>query len=92
MKKLTVVRFKPKSGCHATFVEALKEQARSAEHVEHRIMQTENEVVAISIRDAEKLQDSANQGIVWLDQHRHLLEEYNSSDRHTIFMTGDLVQ
>ena len=91
MKKLTIVKFKPKPECYDEFIEALKEQGRSAYHIEHYIMECADEVVAVSIRDAEQLEESAKQGIFWLDQQRHLLEEYNKEDRHTIFMTGDLV-
>ena len=52
MKKLAIVRFKPKPECFIEFVEALKEHSRE----------------------------------------RHLLQEFNYADRHTIFMTGDLVE
>ena len=92
MKKLTIVRFKPKPECHDEFIEALKVQGRSAAHVEHHIMRCDDEVVAVAIRNADKLEESAKQGVGWLDQQRHLLQEYNEVDRHTIFMTGDLVE
>ena len=88
MKKLTIVRFKPKPGCHNEFIEALKKQGSSSGHVDHHIMQSDDEVVAVAIRDTDKLEESAKQGIGWLDQQRHLLQEYNEVDRHTIFMTG----
>jgi hypothetical protein len=39
MKKLTIVRFKPKPEYREEFIEALKEQGNSAGHVEHHIMQ-----------------------------------------------------
>ena len=52
MKKLTIVRFKPKPECFSEFVEALKEHSRE----------------------------------------RHLLQEFNDVDKHTIFMTGDLIE
>jgi hypothetical protein len=32
-----------------------------------------------------KMQDMA---LEWLDQHRYMLEEYSSADRHTIAITG----
>jgi hypothetical protein len=28
----------------------------------------------------------------WLDTQRHLLQEYNEVDRHTLPVTGDLVE
>ena len=92
MKKLTIVRFKPKPEYREEFIEALKVQGRSVSHVEHHIMQYDDEVVAVAIRDADKLEESAKQGVGWLDQQRHLLQEYNNVDRHTIFMTGDVVE
>ena len=92
MQKLTIVRFKPMSGCHKEFIETLKEQGKSAGHVEHHIMQCEDEVVVVAIRDNDKLAESAKQGIDWLDQQRHLLQKYNEVDRHTIFMTGEIVE
>ena len=41
---------------------------------------------------SKKLEESAKQGVGWLDQQRHLLQEHNEVDRHTIFMTGDLIE
>jgi hypothetical protein len=55
-------------------------------------MQSDDEVVVVAIRDTDKLEESAKQGVGWLDQQRHLLQEYNELDRHTIVMTGDLVE
>jgi hypothetical protein len=92
MKKLTIVRFKPKPECREGFIEALKKQGNSAGHIEHHIMQCDDELVAVVIRDTDKLEESAKQGVDWLDQQRHLLQEHNEVDRHTIFMTGDLIE
>jgi hypothetical protein len=92
MKKLTIVRFKPKPECREEFIEALKKQGNSAGHIEHHIMQCDDELVAVVIRDTDKLEESAKQGVDWLDQQRHLLQEHNEVDRHTIFMTGDLIE
>ena len=91
MKKLTIVRFKPKPECFDEFVEAVKEHYRG-QHPAHYIMTRDDEVVSVAIRDADKLEESAKEGVSWLDQQRKLLQEYNEVDRHTIFMTGDLVE
>ena len=91
MKKLTIVRFKPKPEFSEEFIDALKEQGKSTAHIEHHIMQCDDEVVAVAIRDTKNLEESAKQGVVWLNQQRHLLQEYNEIDRHSIFMTGDLI-
>jgi hypothetical protein len=53
-------------------------------------MQCDVKVVVVAIRDTNKLEESTKQGLGWLDQQRHLLQEYNEVDPHTIFMTGDL--
>ena len=92
MKKLSIIRFKPKPECYEEFLAALKIQAKNAQHVEHRIVRCDDEVVAISIREADKLAESAKQGVEWLDDHRHLLQEWNEVDRHTLAMTGELVE
>ena len=92
MNKLTIVRFKPKPECYEEFLAALKIQATNAQHIEHRIVRCDDEVVAISIREADKLAESAKQGVAWLDGHRHLLQEWNEVDRHTLAMTGELVE
>ena len=92
MKKLSIIRFKPKPECYEEFLAALKIQATNAQHVEHRIVRCDDEVVVISIREADKLAENAKQGVEWLDGHRHLLQEWNDVDRHTLAMTGDLVE
>ena len=52
-----------------------------------------DEVITIVIRDAEGFEQSAQDGVVnWLDQRRHLLQEFDPVNRHTITMSGDLVE
>jgi hypothetical protein len=51
-----------------------------------------DEIYAIVIRDANVLQEKASKGVNWLDTQRHLLQEYNEVDRHTLPVTGDLVE
>ena len=41
---------------------------------------------------SELLQQSATQGVEWLDGVRHMLQGYNSTDRHTIPITGNLFE
>ena len=91
MKKLTIVRFKPKPECFDEFVKALKEHSRGR-YPAHYIVTRDDEVVSVAIRDADKLEESGKEGVSWLDQQRHLLQEYNVTDSHTIFMTSDLVE
>lgn len=54
-------------------------------------MRTNEEVVAVVVRDSEMLQENIQRGVAWLDSQRPLLQEYNEVDRHTLPMTGDLV-
>ena len=92
MKKLTIVRFKPKPECHDEFLAVLKVQATNANHIENRIACCDDEIVAISIRESDKFAESAKQGVEWLDRHRHLLQEWNEVDRHTMAITVELVE
>ena len=55
-------------------------------------MTKDDEVFSVSIRDSEFLQQSANQGVEWLDGVRHMLQEYNSTDPHAITINGDLFE
>ncbi|MCE2517670.1 MAG: hypothetical protein J4F41_07540 [Alphaproteobacteria bacterium] len=95
MKKMTIVRFKPKPEYYDQFVQDIVEhnQHGGDAHVhEARVMTAGEEVVVMVIRDAEKLAQSASEGVAWLDTKRHMLQEYNAEDRHTLPMTGDLVE
>lgn len=58
---------------------------------DHRLMRTDEEVVAIVVRDSEMLQENIKRGVAWLNSQRPLLQEYNEVDRHTMPMTGDLI-
>ena len=51
-----------------------------------------DEIYGVVIRDSDALQESASKGVNWLDTQRHLLQEYNEVDRHTLPVTGDLVE
>ena len=93
MKTCSIIRFKPKEDCYEAFVEARR--ARSKAMIEHPNRVSEytllagDEVVSVTIfNDVDyviKMQDMA---LEWLDQHRYMLEEYSSADRHTIAITG----
>ena len=58
----------------------------------HYLMTHGEEIYAIAIRDADVLQEKASKGVEWLDTQRHLLQEWNEVDRHTLPVTGDLVE
>ena len=92
-KKLSIVRFKPKPEHFDEFVKNIQDWHNQVfANGDHRLMLTDDEVVAIVIRDSEMLQENVKRGVAWLDSQRPLLQEYNEVDRHTIPMTGDLVE
>jgi len=55
-------------------------------------MTSGDEAVAVVIRDAIIIQDSIKIVVDWLDTERPLLLEYNDIGRHTLAMTGGLVE
>ena len=95
MKKLSIIRFKPKPECFDEFLENVRansHEAGTANPPTHFLMTHGDEIYAIVIRDANVLQEKASKGVNWLDTQRHLLREYNEVDRHTLPVTGDLVE
>ena len=96
MKKLSIVRFKPKPEYYDEFLAAIstrsKYELEIGGFIEHHIVRCDGELVAISIREADKVVESSKAGVEWLDGHRHLLQEWNDVDRHTLAMTGELVE
>ena len=56
-------------------------------------MKKDDEVIAIVIRDSEGFEENAQDGVVnWLDERRPMLQEFDPVNRHTIPMTGDLIE
>ena len=95
MQKLSVIRFKPKPECFDEFVVESKEFSKdkgTANPPTHYIMTCKDEVFAIVIRDSDAINESMETGVSWLDSQRYLLQEYNEIDRHTIPVTGDLIE
>ena len=92
-KKLSIVRFKPKPEHFDEFIAAIKERNNGdTAMTEFKLMKTATEVVAIGVRDPSVFDESVQSGVEWLDQHRHMLQEYDPINRHTIPMTGGLVE
>ena len=95
MKKLTIVRFKPKPEHFDAFVQELKQASMAPDRVailNSFVMTKDDEVFSIVIRHADKLEEDVKLGVQTLDGMRHMLQEYNEVDRHTIPLTGDLVE
>jgi len=95
MKKLSIIRFKPKPEHYDEFVRALRRfldhHDQSGIHQTY-VMTKDEEVFSVGIREAGFLEQSAKEGVAWLDGVRHMLQEYNPTDRHTIPLTGDLFE
>ena len=95
MKKLTIVRFKPKPEHFDAFVQELKQASTAPDRtaiLNSFVMTKDDEVFSIVIRHADKLEEDAKRGVQTLDGMRHMLQEYNELGRHTILLTGDLVE
>ena len=95
MKKLSIIRFKPKPEHFDEFVASLKHFISLPDRksiTDSFIMTKDEEVFSIVIRHADQLENDAKQGLEYLNTVRHMLQEYNKTDRHTIPLTGDLVK
>ena len=92
-KKLSIIRFKPKPEHYDDFLQDVIENGKEREAGTHFVMKKDDEVIAIVIRDAEGFEQSAQDGVVnWLDERRPMLQEFDPVNRHTIPMTGDLIE
>ena len=79
-KKLSIVRFKPKPEHFDEFIAAIKERNNGdTAMTEFKLMKTATEVVAIGVRDPSVFDESVQSGVEWLDQHRHMLQELNTT-------------
>ena len=66
MKKLSIIRFKPKPECFDEFLENVRansRESRTANPPTHYLMAHGDEIYAIAIRDADVLQEKASK--VW---------------------------
>jgi hypothetical protein len=92
-KKLSIIRFKPKPEHYDQFLADIVENGKDREPNTHFTVTAGDEVIAVVIRDADKLQESAKDGVVnWLDERRPMLQEYDAVNRHSIPLSGDLVE
>ena len=87
------IRFKPKPEHYDDFLQDVIENGKEREPGTHFVMKKDDEVIAIVIRDSEGFEQSAQDGVVnWLDERRPMLQEFDPVNRHTIPMTGDLIE
>ena len=92
-KKLSIVRFKPKPEQFDEFVQLLKARHESDPAMtDTKIMTTNEEVVGVVVRDTKIFSENVQSGVEYLNTVRHMLQEYDPVNRHTIPMTGDLVE
>ena len=95
MEKLSIIRFKPNPEHYDAFVKSLKHFILLPDKrgiVDSFIMTKDKEVLSIVVRYADQLKSASKQGVKYLNTVKHMLEEYNEIDRHTIPLTGDLVE
>ena len=93
--KISIIRFRPKPECFNEFLTNVKEGSKEralSKPPTHYLMTTSDEVIAIVLRTETELSESSTRGVNWLDTQRHLLLEYNEEDRHSIPLTGNLVE
>ena len=52
-----------------------------------------DEVIAVVIRDTDSFEESAKDGVVnWLDERCPMLREYDTVNKNTMPLSGDLVE
>ena len=90
MQKLSIIRFKPKPDCFDEFVASIT-AFNGSKHRTFHLMRSGDELHAIVIRNSEILTQDAADGVNWLDGQRHLLQEFDAINRHTIALSGDLI-
>ena len=67
-KKLSIVRFKPKPEYFDEFLQNIQAwQSQVHADDDHLLMRTDEEVVAVVVRDSEMLQENIQLGVAWLD-------------------------
>jgi hypothetical protein len=90
MQKLSIIRFKPKPEYFNEFIANITAFNGSKHRIFH-LMRSGDELHAIMIRNSEILTQDAADGVNWLDGQRHLLQEFDAKNRHTIALSGDLI-
>ena len=92
-KKLSIIRFKPKPEHYDQFLADVLENNKDKDPNTRFAVKAGDEVIVVAIRDADGFEERAKDGVVnWLDERRPMLHEYDHVNRHTIPLTGDLVE
>ena len=92
-KKLSIIRFKPKPEHYDQFLADVMINNKDKDPNTRFAVKAGDEVIVVAIRDADGFEERAKDGVVnWLDERRPMLQEYDPVNRHTIPLTGDLVE
>ena len=92
-KKFNLIQFKPKPEHYDQFVEDVLKNGKDREPNTHFTVTAGDEVIAVVIKDADGFEQRAKKGVVnWLDERRPTLQVYDPVNRHTIPLSGDLVE
>ena len=92
-KKLSIIRFKPKPEHYDQFLADVLENNKDKDPNTRFAVKAGDEVIVVAIRDADGFEQRAKDRVVnWLDERRPMLKEYDPVNRHTIPLTGDLVE
>ena len=92
-KKLSIIRFKPKPEHYDQFLADVVEHGKDREPNTRFTVTAGDEVIAVVIRDTDTFEERAKDGVVnWLDERRPMLQEFDAVNRHTIPLSGDLVE
>ena len=92
-KKLSIIRFKPKPEHYDQFLADVLENNKDKDPNTRFAVKAGDEVIVVAIRDADGFEERAKDRVVnWLDERRPMLQEYDPVNRHTIPLTGDLVE
>ena len=92
-RKLSIIRFKPKPEHYDQFLADVLETNKDKNPNTRFAVKAGDEVIVVAIRDADGFEQRTKDGVVnWLDERRPILQEYDAVNRHTLPLTGDLVE
>ncbi|MAJ34360.1 MAG: hypothetical protein CBC12_00890 [Candidatus Puniceispirillum sp. TMED52] len=88
-----MIRFKPKPEHYDKFLADVLEDQRDKDPNTRFAAAAGDEVIVVAIRDTDGFEQSLKDGVLnWLDDRRPMLQEYDSVNRHTIALSGNLVE
>ena len=92
-KKLSIIRFKPKPEHYDQFLADVMIKNKDKDPNTRFAVKAGDEVIVVAIRDADGFEQRTKESVVnWLDERRPMLQEYDPVNRHTIPLSGDLVE